>query len=167
MRVSALRGILIAAIGSLSVLVGCGGGGGSSSAPQAASPTAVPSTVIVSIVSTKAFTDTGAQVSTGEKLDIVSTGTITWSTSCLSNCNATPNGTPWNACLATPGGTFTAPGLPCWSLIGKIGTTGVPFEVGSALKFSAPYSGELYLGVNDNYYPDNAGSWKSTITFEN
>lgn len=167
MRVSALRGTLIAAIGSLSCLVGCGGGGGSSSLPQAASPTAFPSTVIVSIGPTKAFTDTGAQVSTGEQLDIVSTGTITWSTSCSSNCKATPNGTPWSACSTTPGGPFTAPGLPCWSLIGKIGTTGAPFEVGSELKFSAPASGELYLGVNDNYYPDNSGTWKSTITFEN
>jgi hypothetical protein len=47
-------------------------------------------------------------------------------------------------------------------LIGKVGSDGQPFQVGSSLKnFPAPSSGELFLGVNDNPsdYFDNTGEW--------
>jgi hypothetical protein len=49
--------------------------------------------------------------------------------------------------------------------VGKIGANGTPFEVGSSFVLTVPSaaSGELYLGVNDNNYPDNSGSWTSLI----
>jgi hypothetical protein len=62
------------------------------------------------------------------------------------------------------GGKFVAPGLPCWSLIGRIGQSGTIFEVGSSKSFVAASSGEVYLGVNDNYFGDNSGSWTASIS---
>ena len=62
------------------------------------------------------------------------------------------------------GGGFLAPGLPCWSLIAKIGQSGSIFEVGLSKTFQASASGQLYLGVNDDYFGDNSGSWTAVIT---
>jgi hypothetical protein len=143
------------------LLAACGGGGGSSSTPTAAatiSPT-------VSVDVKKAWTDTGFAVTSGESIGITATGTMT-SGECSSNvCNYTPAGAPGStSCTGIPPGAFTAPALPCWSLIGKIGTNGSPFEVGDSLQTTASAAGELYLGVNDNYYPDNTGSWTATIS---
>ena len=77
---------------------------------------------------------------------------------------ASPLGQPWSACSSGGlGGPFPAPGLPCWSLIGRIGELGVPFEVGSSVTLKAQTSGTLYLGVNDNYFPDNRGAWNASI----
>lgn len=58
---------------------------------------------------------------------------------------------------------FIAPGLTPWSLVGKIGSDGRPFEVGSRRTFWAQSTGELYLSVNDNNFSDNDGSWDVTI----
>ena len=50
-------------------------------------------------------------------------------------------------------------GLPCWSLIGRIGN-GSPFEVGDGGIYTVA-NGELYLGVNDDptAFGDNSGYW--------
>ena len=47
--------------------------------------------------------------------------------------------------------------------VGRIGEDGTPFNVGSSATTDAS-AGELYLGVNDNYYPDNTGSWTVEVT---
>ena len=51
---------------------------------------------------------------------------------------------------------------PCYSLIGRIGT-GAPFEIGSAAQLAAATAGELYIGVNDDNFGDNSGSWSVRI----
>lgn len=66
-------------------------------------------------------------------------------------------------CVAGPGaysGSWTAPGLPCWSLIGRIGN-GAPFYVGNSYQAVIKNPGELYLGVDDETaaFGDNSGSW--------
>ncbi|MGH8055584.1 MAG: cadherin-like domain-containing protein [Stenotrophomonas sp.] len=78
----------------------------------------------------------------------------------------TPAGAP--GCVATsdnsiPPGPFLAPGLTCWALIGRVGN-GSPFDVGTGINFSASGAGQLFLGVNDNFFGDNSGSWGATIT---
>lgn len=72
-----------------------------------------------------------------------------------------PGVTPQSVGSVSP---YLVPGLPLWSLVGKIGTSGTPFEVGTKLKLTAATSGELYLSMNDNYFPDNSGTWKVTIS---
>jgi hypothetical protein len=70
-------------------------------------------------------------------------------------------------CITGPGvygGNWAANGFPCWSLIGKIGANGTPFEIGNATSILVRDPGELYLTVDDNYYPDNSGYFKVLVT---
>jgi hypothetical protein len=58
---------------------------------------------------------------------------------------------------------FPALNLPCWSLIGRVGTQGTIFEIGPEKRFHATASGELYLGINDDNVADNSGAWTASI----
>ena len=61
--------------------------------------------------------------------------------------------------------TFSVPSAPCYSLVGKIGADGLPFEVGAGYSTtSVAATGELYLGPNDNHYLDNRGTWTAVVT---
>jgi hypothetical protein len=147
--------LCIAAIILLPALVGCGGGGSAAPVQQPQIPVNVRT----------AWTDTGVRVTLGQSVTIVSSGTIN-----VGSCNKTstpcassPNGLPWTVCANDPPAAFTAPGLACWSLIGRITTSGAPFQLGTSKTFVASASGEFFVGVNDNYYPDNTGEWTVTI----
>lgn len=50
---------------------------------------------------------------------------------------------------------------PFGALVGRIGTDGTPFLIGSSYTFTAGTSGDLYLAVNDllPYYADNYGNY--------
>jgi hypothetical protein len=54
-----------------------------------------------------------------------------------------------------------------YSMIGKIGTSGTPFYVGSACHFIAQVSGQLYLGTNDFIHWDNVGHFVAHIYLDN
>jgi Protein kinase domain len=108
------------------------------------------------------WTDTGITVQAGDRLSITAAGEIYVA---AVSASEGPGGNP--AC--TPATTypaqsaqFPAPGLPCWSLIGRIGG-GAPFEVGSSAQLTAT-SGELYLGVDDDSFTGNSGNWSATVT---
>jgi hypothetical protein len=117
----------------------------------------------VSIVLTQAFTDTGLFITQGQTVTISTTGQLNWR----------PSGCPsGQSCISSPGGEacglsdMAEPSFPCYSLIGAVGQ-GMPFEVGSSLTFTQQAaSGELYLGVNDDFYSDNIGAWSSIISVE-
>jgi hypothetical protein len=124
----------------------------------------------VAVIPDQAWTDTGLTVTSGEKLSITATGSLDWQDNNCSwpdsdNCTSGPNGPGPTICDAAPNGQDRpAPSLPCNSLIGRIGADGTPFEVGTSLHLTATTAGELYLGVNDNYLPDNSGGWTAVIT---
>lgn len=108
--------------------------------------------------------DTGISVSAGNVVMVSASGSvyIGW----LSDASLeyeTPAGCPGFSTSAPPG-PFLAPDLPAWSLIGRIGPSGAPFEIGTGVTFTAPTSGELYLSMNDNYFDDNYGSWTVEVT---
>ena len=86
---------------------------------------------------------------------------MNWYTgSCGGTCISTPDGL---SVCPSAASSYQFPSLPCYSLVGQIGN-GTPFLVGKSLKdYMSTSSGELYLGVNDDYYPDNTGSWTATI----
>lgn len=101
---------------------------------------------------TSPWQDTGLILSAGSTIYIAATGAI----SVNNFATETPAGDP--SCV--PDTSFTAPGLTCWSLIGRI-DGGRPFEIGTGRVVRVPLSGQLYLGVNDQvgYFGDNSGSW--------
>jgi hypothetical protein len=122
----------------------------------------------VSIVLTKDWTPTGVRLVEGQTFTVRASGDLNWFTpnrrrhwrGCpvTNKCHTTPEG------QSCPYAGFLAQGLACWSLIGRI-DDGPAFKVGSSLEnFPAPSSGELSLGVNDNNYWDNTGTWTAEVT---
>jgi hypothetical protein len=118
------------------------------------------------------FTDTGVALTLNQSFSITATGKAKWT---YTSPSTGPNGYRFPRSNGThtcgydqyhpyEAPSYLAPGLACWSLVGRIGTTGAIFFVGTSLKMPAPYSGELYLAFNDDYYPNNSGDFVATIT---
>jgi hypothetical protein len=145
---------------------------GSSVAETSRGAAAAATTTVTVDADDPSFTDTGVALTLKEPFSITATGTAKWT---LTSRSTGPNGyrfSQFNG-VHTCGydqyhpyevPSFLAPGLNCWSLVGRIGTAGVIFFVGTSLKMRAPYSGELYLAFNDDYYPNNSGDFVATIT---
>jgi hypothetical protein len=94
------------------------------------------------------------------RLIATTTGTIQRSTS-----------GPWldasGATLNTVGGTgFTSTIANIGALLGRIGETGEIFYIGTYFDLPAPEAGDLYLIVNDDYRPDNAGNFTAQLCRE-
>ncbi len=106
---------------------------------------------------TPGWNDTAIDVSAGQVVALTAGGVIY-----ITSDDANPN-TPDGHGDPAPGG-FLVPGLTRWSLIGKIGDAGTPFQVGTSASVVAGTSGRLYLSINDDYYLDNHGSWNVTVT---
>jgi len=126
---------------------------------------AQPQEKTISVILTQAWTDTGWQLTEGQTVGVVANGILNWyPNGCPTTgaCVTSPNGDPWSAC-ESDSPAFVAPGLACWSLIGRIGSNGPPFQVGDYLSFTAQSSGEFFLGVNDNALQNNTGNWSATI----
>jgi len=115
--------------------------------------------VSVFVPVTLPWTDTRVDVPSGAEIAITGPGTAQFA---AWNTQQGPDGNPACPYVSTP---LVAPGLSCWSLIGRIGS-GAPFLVGSATSLFAPNSGRLYLGANDElaYFYDNAGGWTARVT---
>ncbi len=102
------------------------------------------------------WTDAVIEVRAGDTLTFSSSGTITMSD------NA--------ADTATPVGSRTgrrAPDAPILNqlaggLLARIGDYG-PIWIGDRRTITAPVSGRLYLGVNDDHLPDNTGEFLVTV----
>jgi MYXO-CTERM domain-containing protein len=129
-----------------------------------ADPTDAP--VNLQIASTtKPWTNTGVTVKTGETITVSASGEIHFGPPPIDHI--TPAGKPPAACAdliaREPQRPFPAPGLPCWSLVARIGTE-KPVLVGTRTSFRATSDGELQLGVNDNRLEDNIGSWPIALS---
>lgn len=115
----------------------------------------------VDIVLTQAWTPTGITVEPGDSVLVEASGSMDWCTGGCPNSADHVVGPDGRSC------TFgrIAPRLKCWSLIGKIGEDGLPFQLGSASTIHVLGGGPLFLGVNDGPgdYGDNTGSWHATI----
>ncbi len=113
--------------------------------------------------------DTGVSITNGDLVTISATGSVYIGAVSIGEPNIsdyqTPAGDPGTTTAAQTGraGPFAAPGLVPWSLVGKIGQSGTPFEIGLITNLSGAPSGELYLSVNDNNFSDNSGFWSISI----
>jgi hypothetical protein len=110
----------------------------------------------VSVPATQPWTDTGMDVSGSVTLQPTGTIDVGGPEGSLG-----PGGSQ-TGCVAGPSsfsGQWVLNGVPCWSLIGRVGN-GQPFGVGGGGTFHLP-SGRLYLGVDDEVaaFGDNSGSW--------
>lgn len=119
----------------------------------------------ITIPSGQSWTPTDIMVEQGQVVTINAEGEI----------HLAPNDPPrgpdgiGRACYPNPSirnGNFPAPDLPCYSLIGRLGDQGVPFEVGHYRQFRAQISGRLDLGINTNRFADSSESWSATVSIE-
>ena len=129
-------------------------------ATKAFAYTTLPASATVS--STSAWNDSGISLAPHTYVTFSASGTIGGVPD-----SGSPAGSPWPACVPGTEGFYYGPlirdGFACWSLIGKFGTTGAPFEIGTGATVAST-GGELYLSVNDNYFSDNYGSWSVYLT---
>jgi hypothetical protein len=121
----------------------------------------------VEVPAKEKWTDTGIALTNGEKVTISASGTASWGGGKFTG----PVGRRFmqNNCgevAYETSGTepFTGPGVNCYAMLFRIGTSGVPFPTGTKITFTAPVAGELYLGMNDTHFGDNVGSWSATIS---
>jgi len=126
-------------------------------------PPSGQSTLRVIVRGEQPWTDTRMSVARGQSFIISAVGAIRFSV------NDPPEGPSGSGLACNSEGRryrvpFIAGDLPCHSLLGRVGSNGTAFEVGNGGRFTAPTSGELYLGVNDNFFPDNSGAWTASIT---
>ncbi len=125
-------------------------------------------TVRLTVSGNSPWVDTGLYLQSGWVVRITASGTINNGSIYPRVAVNPPQGqglvTAGGGCTAalTPQTGFPAPGLPCWSLIGRIGQ-GQIFGVGSALTLTADQPGELLLGVDNNAFRTSTGGWTVRI----
>jgi hypothetical protein len=126
-----------------------------------------PSTVTKIVPANQPWTATGINLKQGELFTVTASGGVAFS---VGSPPEDPGGDPHD-CLTLANGPsgwrarpFLANNLPCFSLVGRVGERGPIFEIGTGKTLKSQSSGQLYLGVNDNYFPDNSGSWTANIS---
>lgn len=117
----------------------------------------------VGVPANQPWTDTGVQVPSFPPVTGFSFRFNAWGTIYITGSDPGKGPDGDQSCIADS--RFVAPGLPCWSLIGRFGLDGAPFFIGSfslSGDIGAPSTPEdLYLGVNDQIgqFGDNSGAW--------
>jgi len=103
------------------------------------------------------WTDTGIDVAAGDRVVFQASGEVTFGRS--AGQTATPDGNGSVRSAAYPD-----PNAPVGALIGRIGTNGKAFGIGSQSQpLPMPAAGRLYLGVNDNEIGDNSGAFTVVV----
>ena len=118
-----------------------------------------PRTYSLYVASTQPWVDTGIDLFVGNTVSISAAGYAKSNSGNADNEAHSPAG---DTCPADPT-PFLAQGLPCFALVGRIGGSGA-FYVGTGWSGRTSLSGRLYLSFNDQFFPDNAGSWSVSIT---
>jgi hypothetical protein len=113
--------------------------------------------VAVRVPASQAWTFAGVLVRAGEVLTFSSSGQVQLST------NATDTATVTGAAAHQLGARGSLPTVPGGALIGRIGN-GKPFGIGDQTTITAPATGPLYLGVNDDLFTDNTGEFNVTVS---
>lgn len=142
-------------------------------------PTSTKINKTITVPMNTAWTDANLTVTSGQTVIINASGKGVWKNISKSNPNAVPS--PYEEC--SPEGTpqnssdywsnihqYQTRAANKGALIGRIGTNGIPFKVGSNLSKKFSESGKLYLGINDmkqeidsTSYNDNSGNFEARI----
>lgn len=114
---------------------------------------------VVIVDATQQWTDTGILVEAGDRISFDADGTMQLSDN--PGDIASPTGT--QSGRRAPNAPLS--GQPAGRLIARIGNS-APMPIGAQRTRRAPVSGPLYLGVNDDYFQDNRGQYRVTVTVE-
>ena len=152
------RALLLIGVGVVAV-VGLLGvallGGGADPGGGDRSPGPSPERRVVTVAGTQQWTDSGIDVTVGDRIQVTATGTVFHNGS----SNTGPDGAP-------------DPGLRAFNilkdadhagLLGRVGETGTSFHVGGRATLTVPATGRLYLGINDVGVDNNSGAYTATV----
>ena len=116
----------------------------------------------ITIPANQTWVDTGVDVSKGQVLKITALGEV-WALCGNNTYRSTPDG---GSASFSHLCTMRLPSAAPMSLIGKIGSGGASFFVGSNYEEHQTGTGRLYLETNDcpGSHGDNCGSFEATIT---
>jgi hypothetical protein len=112
----------------------------------------------ISVSPKQAWTATGITVRRGEVVTFNASGEVQLSGD--SNDVATAFGSK-SGRKAT---NAPLPNVLAGALIGRIGSNGQPFAIGSGVSVPMPAAGQLFLGINDDGFEDNQGELRVDIT---
>jgi hypothetical protein len=116
----------------------------------------------IAVMANAPWTDTGIAVRTGDYLRFEVGGEIRFGVN--DGDTASADGNPAGRASATLR-SVPVRSLPVGGLIGKVGTNGAPFSIGSAPEpIRMPAAGRLYLGINDLTFNDNSGFFRVIVT---
>jgi len=107
------------------------------------------------------WTDTGLTVQAGDLISFDAEGTIQMRSDDR-NDTASPAGSRVGRLAAGA----PLPRSSAGSLIARIGDAGAAVLVGNRRTMTAPTSGRLYLGVNDDYLDDNSGEYQVAVSID-
>ena len=113
----------------------------------------------IDVAANVAWTDTGVEVRRGDEVTIEASGKITWGPGRRDDAGG-EGGNHYNAGRPMPN-------RPGGALIAKIGRNSNDyFFVGNEQgPIRMPSSGRLFLGINDDYLPDNGGGFRVSIAY--
>lgn len=127
---------------------------GTAAAPAAS---ATPAAGVITVPANQPWTDTGITVARGQRVQFNATGDIMIASGASSGVGGSP-------AVTVPGGRYPVAGAPVGALIGKVGN-GAPFLIGTnSQPIQMPSIGRLMLGVNDDHFADNSGSFSVSVT---
>jgi hypothetical protein len=121
-----------------------------------ASTPSIPGGQGIAVSATQAWTPTGIVVRSGDVLTISTTGEIRLSADAADMAQASGANSQRTAANAP------VPSAPVGALIGRVGN-GAPFVIGNQTTMTAPASGQLFVGINDDHVADNAGGFRVNI----
>ena len=114
---------------------------------------------LITVNPTERWTDTGMWVEAGDLIDFDAEGSIQMS------ANGNDEATPAGSRLGRRANDAPLRNSPAGILIARIGNSAV-IAVGDHRTARAPMSGELFLGVNDDYLQDNRGEYRVSVTVQ-
>lgn len=126
------------------------------SAAHAASPAVIPAGAIV-VQGNQPWTPTGLAVRKGDRIAFSASGDIMIAANASSGIGGSPT-------VTSPSIRYPVVGSPVGALIARVGN-GAPFIVGGNTQaITMPANGQLMLGINDDHFGDNSGTYTVMLT---
>jgi hypothetical protein len=127
---------------------------GAAAVGTAGAPTTLPASVGVRVDANQAWVDAGINVSRGNLVAFNASGDIMVAPGASAGAGGTP---------ALKSTQYPIPSAMAGALIGKVGNS-APFLIGSnSQPIAMPADGRLMLGINDDGFGDNTGSFSVTV----
>jgi hypothetical protein len=112
----------------------------------------------ITVYGNQPWTSTGITVTRGERIAFSGSGDIMIAANASSGVGGSP-------AVTSPTIRYPVANAPVGALIARIGTRGAPFAIGpNTQPIEMPAGGPLMLGINDDHFEDNSGTYTVALT---